>query len=97
VLHGACDALFTPSPLGPFLDVAEQLGGGLQELVAEEARPHAVAAALARELREAKPTVLVLEDVWHPRLVTLHVWLWYPNPDGLYASTNPLVAPLTDD
>jgi hypothetical protein len=32
---------------------------------------------------------------WHPRLVTLHVWLWYPNPDGLYASTNPLVAPLT--
>jgi hypothetical protein len=34
---------------------------------------------------------------WHPRLVTLHVWLWYPNPDGLYASTNPLVAPLTGD
>jgi hypothetical protein len=32
---------------------------------------------------------------WHPRLVTLHVWLWYPNPDGLYASTNPFVAPLT--
>jgi hypothetical protein len=34
---------------------------------------------------------------WHPRLVTLHVWLWYPNPDGLYASTNPLVAPLTGE
>jgi hypothetical protein len=32
---------------------------------------------------------------WHPKLVTLHVWLWYPNPDGLYASTNPLVNPLT--
>jgi hypothetical protein len=32
---------------------------------------------------------------WHPSLVTMHVWLWYPNPDGLYASTNPLVAPLT--
>jgi hypothetical protein len=32
---------------------------------------------------------------WHPKLVTLHVWLWYPNPDGLYASTNPLVDPLT--
>src|SRR3954447_8289649 len=26
---------------------------------------------------------------WHPKLVTLHVWLWYPNPDGLYASMNP--------
>lgn len=30
---------------------------------------------------------------WHPDLVTLHVWLWYPNPDGLYTSTNPLVRP----
>ena len=29
---------------------------------------------------------------WHPVLVTLHVWLWYPNPTGLFASTNPLVA-----
>lgn len=28
---------------------------------------------------------------WHPDLVTLHVWIWYPNPDGLYASMNPLV------
>jgi hypothetical protein len=32
---------------------------------------------------------------WHPRLITLHVWLWYPNPNGLYASTNPFVAPFT--
>jgi hypothetical protein len=30
---------------------------------------------------------------WHPDFVTLHVWLWYPNPDGIYASTNPLVHP----
>jgi hypothetical protein len=30
---------------------------------------------------------------WHPKLVTLHVWIWYPNSDGLYASMNPLVAP----
>jgi hypothetical protein len=30
---------------------------------------------------------------WHPDLVTLHLWLWYPNPDGLFNSTNPLVAP----
>jgi len=31
-------------------------------------------------------------NFWHPNLVTLHVWLWYPNPSGLFASTNPLVA-----
>jgi hypothetical protein len=30
---------------------------------------------------------------WHPNLVTLHVWLWYYNPAGLYHSTNPLVDP----
>ena len=30
---------------------------------------------------------------WHPDLVTMHVWLWYPNPSGLFASTNPLVTP----
>ena len=30
---------------------------------------------------------------WHPDLTTMHVWVWYPNPAGLYSSTNPLVAP----
>jgi hypothetical protein len=28
---------------------------------------------------------------WHPDLVTLHVWLWFDNPSGLFASMNPLV------
>src|SRR6266487_457016 len=28
---------------------------------------------------------------WHPPLVTMHVWLWYPNPSGLFSGTNPLV------
>jgi hypothetical protein len=32
-------------------------------------------------------------NFWHPDLITMHVWLWYPNPAGLYSSTNPLVAP----
>ena len=31
-------------------------------------------------------------NFWHPALVTMHVWIWYPNPDGMYASMNPLVA-----
>ena len=29
-------------------------------------------------------------------LVTMHVWLWYPNPDGLFSSTNPLVTPFDE-
>jgi hypothetical protein len=32
-------------------------------------------------------------NFWHPNLITFHVWLWYPNPAGLYSGTNPLVHP----
>lgn len=34
---------------------------------------------------------------WHPPLYTMHVWIWYPNPDGLYSSTNRLVDVFTDN
>jgi hypothetical protein len=30
---------------------------------------------------------------WHPLLYTMHFWIWYPNPAGLYSSMNPQVAP----
>ena len=32
-------------------------------------------------------------NFWHPPLVTMHAWVWYHNPDGLYNGTNPLVRP----
>ena len=32
-------------------------------------------------------------NFWHPDLFTLHVWVWYPNPAGLYSGTNPLISP----
>src|SRR5207253_1603164 len=51
LLWGACDALFTPRPLGPFLDVAETVGGEFEDLVETGAKPHVVASALRRELR----------------------------------------------
>jgi hypothetical protein len=34
---------------------------------------------------------------WHPTFVTLHLWAWYPNPDGIYNPTNRLVRPFNDD
>jgi hypothetical protein len=34
---------------------------------------------------------------WHPPLVTLHLWAWYPNPDGIFAGTNPLVRPFNGE
>jgi hypothetical protein len=32
-------------------------------------------------------------NLWHPDLITMHVWLWYPNPDGLLNGTNANVTP----
>jgi len=26
----------------------------------------------------------------------MHVWLWYPNPAGLFSGTNPLVTPFNE-
>jgi hypothetical protein len=41
---------------------------------------------------QASPQTGAKFGFWHPNLVTLHVWIWYPNPSGLYASMNPLAA-----
>jgi DNA-binding CsgD family transcriptional regulator len=63
ILWGGCEPLRTPRPLGPFVDVAEAVGGELAALVDAGARPHLVATALLNELRGRRPTVLVLEDL----------------------------------
>jgi AAA ATPase domain len=73
ILWGACDPLFTPSPLGPLRVVAEETGGELEEVVARGAMPHAVVTALARELGARVPTVFVLEDVHWADEATLDV------------------------
>lgn len=73
ILWGASDALFTPRPLEPLLDVGEGLGGELGEVVESGAMPHEVLAALVRELRRRAPTVLVLEDVHWADEATLDV------------------------
>ena len=61
VLAGACDALSTPRPLGPLLDVAAECDG-LADAVRVGEQPAEVFAALRDELAE-QPTVLVLEDL----------------------------------
>jgi DNA-binding CsgD family transcriptional regulator len=73
VVWGGCDALFTPRPLGPLFEVADSAGGELAELVASEAKPHEVAAALVTELGKRKGTVLVLEDLHWADEATLDV------------------------
>ena len=72
VLSGSCDALFTPRPLGPLLDVASTVGGQLEGLTERDARPYEVTRALLEELA-GEPTVLVLEDVHWADEATLDV------------------------
>src|SRR5262249_38705324 len=31
--------------------------------------------------------------VWHPSMAVVHVWAWYPNPNGPFAEENPYLAP----
>jgi DNA-binding CsgD family transcriptional regulator len=73
VLWGACDALFTPRPLGPLVDIAESTGGDLAEVVGAGAGTFEVAAALMQELRTRGPTILVVEDVHWADDATLDV------------------------
>ncbi len=73
LLWGACDALFTPRPLGPILDIAAGGGAELAALDPEDAQPYEVAAALMAELRANAPTVLVVEDLHWADEATLDV------------------------
>ena len=35
-------------------------------------------------------------NFWHPSLITLHFWIWYPNPAGIYSGMNPAVRPFNN-
>jgi DNA-binding CsgD family transcriptional regulator/tetratricopeptide (TPR) repeat protein len=70
-LWGACDALFTPRPLGPFLEIADAACGELADAVESGAGVHEVASALLR--LDGRATVVVLEDVHWADEATLDV------------------------
>jgi DNA-binding CsgD family transcriptional regulator len=73
VLWGACDALLTPRPIGPLVDIAAQTGGELLALVEGEASPSDLVAALARLRRDRAPLIVVLEDLHWADDATLDV------------------------
>jgi DNA-binding CsgD family transcriptional regulator/tetratricopeptide (TPR) repeat protein len=60
VLRGSCEHLATPTPFGPFVDVAASTDG-LGGLLGDGADPRTVARAVLDEL--AAPALVVLEDV----------------------------------
>jgi tetratricopeptide (TPR) repeat protein len=61
VVRGSCENLATPTPLGPFVDIAAETGGSLSALLGEASDPRMVARALLAEL--AGPAAAVIEDV----------------------------------
>jgi DNA-binding CsgD family transcriptional regulator len=72
-LWGACDHLFTPRALGPFLEIADVLGGGFAASAAEGTAPTELVSALVQELRRRGPALLVVEDVHWADEATLDV------------------------
>ena len=64
VLTGACDGMFTPRPLGPLFDIAQQVHGRLHSLCRADASREQLFDALLTELCEPGPLpVVVIEDV----------------------------------
>ena len=62
-LWGRCDGQFTPRPLGPVVEVAEELGGGAWDAVRRDAPRQELFAAFREGLRGDGLTVLVVEDL----------------------------------
>ena len=64
LLSGSCDGMFTPRPLGPLFDIAQQVRGHLHALCRADASREQLFGALLTELCEpgALP-VVVIEDV----------------------------------
>lgn len=73
VLWGSCDALFTPRPLGPLLDIAPYTDGDLGELLTTSATPYDVVVAFVAELQLRGPSVVVFEDIHWADEATLDV------------------------
>ncbi len=74
LLWGACDAFFTPRPLGPLHDMAAQAHSSLSTFLGGETPRPLLFSALLEELQQGdSPTVVVLEDVHWADEATLDV------------------------
>jgi DNA-binding CsgD family transcriptional regulator/tetratricopeptide (TPR) repeat protein len=61
---GTCDGLFTPRPLGPLVEIAEQLGGELLEACRGDVARDVLFTLLLRRLSaEGPPVVVSIEDL----------------------------------
>ncbi|GAA3831867.1 AAA family ATPase [Nocardioides panacisoli] len=77
-LWGACDASFTPRPLGPLFEIATSVGGELAALARESVERNELFAASVRALDrpDRRAVVMVVEDLHWADEATLD-WLSY--------------------
>jgi hypothetical protein len=87
---GALEWVFTQTPATPPLPGATY---GSFPAACHYTDGTFVAARVQELCAKTSPQTGAAFNFWHPDLVTLHVWLWYPNPAGLYSGTNPLIRP----
>lgn len=72
VLSGACEALFTPHPLGPLHDLAREASARLQAMLINGTDRAVLFGAVLDELQQPPgPTVLILEDIHWADTATL--------------------------
>ncbi|GAA3242346.1 ATP-binding protein [Actinocorallia longicatena] len=64
VLWGACDALRTPSPLGPLRDMARTAGGELARVLAAEGPRHALFSAFLDQVGAGEAVAVVEDPHW---------------------------------
>jgi hypothetical protein len=85
---GALEWVFTSKPVAPPLPGAQYGSFGAAchyvdgTFVFEDAQSQCPATS---------PQTGAKFNFWHPKLITLHFWIWYPNPAGIYSSMNPMV------
>jgi hypothetical protein len=87
---GALEWVFTEKPATPPLPGATYGSFGAACHYRDGTFVFAVSQA---DCAKRSPQTDAAFNFWHPDLVTLHVWLWYPNPAGLYNGTNPYIKP----
>jgi hypothetical protein len=87
---GALEWVFTETPASPPLPGATY---GSFPAACHYTDGTFVAARVQELCPSRSPETGARFNFWHPDLVTLHVWVWYPNPAGLYNGTNPWIQP----
>src|SRR5512139_532483 len=74
VLWGSCDALFSPQPLGPFLDIALQSQSNLLQLIQSGTDRLTISTHFFIHLQKSlSPVIVVLEDLHWADEATLDV------------------------